>query len=577
MVVAQTGVVEMTAMDGILSQKIDAARLRHRLVAAGTGLVGAVICFVAVLMLAALADWWIDLPRWLRVILLAANTVLAAACLVRHGLQPLLRGVDEETIALAVERMERGFATRLISAVQFSRPGGVSPGESPAIVAVIIRQAEQLAASVDFRHAISTDRLRRWAAAATAMLGLMALLGFCGGGSSGPLLRRALGMNVPWPSRTQVEVLSGSFTVAGGESATLRARAIGWQPNVGQAELSYVSGQHQRIALERTAEGQYVANVDNVREPFNYRIRLYDGVSETCTVRVEPRPLVKSMTCTQIFPAYTKQPDTPRSPKDLLLLAGGRLRVTITASKPLQVRSGSEQPYNRLEFTMRTGAAPVEPVALTPDPSGDGRWSAEWPVTDRVLGFSVKLVDTLGVESRNEPFYPLAVLPDRAPSIRITSPDRREVLVTADATCRVGFVAEDDCGLAGVWLHYRVGEQPEQVIALAVEENTRRVQGYYPWLMSKLTPPPGQPSLEGSLIEFYMEAKDANDLHGPGVATSDHYQLRVVSKAEKQADLMARMSESFAVLQELGDRQEKAAKDLGTLILEQPDSRRPNR
>lgn len=126
-------------------------------------------------------------------------------------------------------------------------------------------------------------------------------------------------------------------------------------------------------------------------------------------------------------------------------------------------------------------------------------------------------------------------------------------------------------------LKYKVDEGSEQAIALAIEAGQRQIRGFYPWQISKVAPGAEKPSLEGSVIEYYIEVQDGNDISGPGIAASEHYSLRVVSKAEKQAELISRMSESFETIRDVSDKQEKAAADLGTLILEQPSTTQPSR
>ena len=73
-----------------------------------------------------------------------------------------------------------------------------------------------------------------------------------------------------------------------------------------------------------------------------------------------------------------------------------------------------------------------------------------------VTGMTLRLVDEDGVESRGAAIYHIDVAQDAAPTIKIVWPDRREVLLTREATALIAFEAKDDFGVAKVKLHYAV-------------------------------------------------------------------------------------------------------------------------
>src|SRR5277367_1182603 len=51
------------------------------------------------------------------------------------------------------------------------------------------------------------------------------------------------------------------------------------------------------------------------------------------------------------------------------------------------------------------------------------------------------------------------------------------------------------------------------------------------------------PLTEGTTIEYWMEARDANDVTGPGIGESEHHTIKVVSEVEKKAEVMRRLME----------------------------------
>jgi hypothetical protein len=559
---SQEGAAEMRTSSEILAGKIAAAKARHRAFALATGAGRAMACFWGVLLVAALLDWRLDLPRGVRIAILLADGAAALYLLVRRGVLPAARGMDDETVALAVERQQPRFGTRLIAAVQLARPGALRSGESTAVVDALLQETEAAAGAVDFRLAIPAAAARRAAMAAAIILAAGLILFLLGGTHSRPLLARQLGAAIPWPSQTQVEVTSGSFLVALGDGATLRARASGRKPDSGVAQITFASGRRQTVTLSRVSDSDYTGALENVPEPFTYSGRLNDSASDAYSVDAQPRPMVTSLACTQVFPAYTGIGETRRDPADLLLLAGSKLRLRIAVNRDLKAGS-------RIEFAGRgTGAVPAA-IGLQADPAAPRTWLAEFQPGAELTGFSIRLIDTLGLESHSEPTYPIRLTNDRAPTLRVTRPELRQLLATADATCTINFSAEDDFGLAALSLRYRVDDQSEVTVPLPLPPGQKEAKVEFAWRLRTLTPPPGHPSLEGSVLDFHIEARDINPA-GTGTAASEHYQIRIVSKADKQSELIARMAASFAGIQELGDRQSKAAADLRAAALEPP-------
>ena len=70
----------------------------------------------------------------------------------------------------------------------------------------------------------------------------------------------------------------------------------------------------------------------------------------------------------------------------------------------------------------------------------------------------------------------------------------------------------------------------------------RTLHKRYSWKISTLTPRSAtQPTLEGSNIEYWLEAEDNNDVTGPGEGESEHFSARVVSELEKRKEIFARL------------------------------------
>ena len=68
------------------------------------------------------------------------------------------------------------------------------------------------------------------------------------------------------------------------------------------------------------------------------------------------------------------------------------------------------------------------------------------------------------------------------------------------------------------------------------------------------------------MIEYWLEAEDNNNVTGPGVGTSEHQLARVVSEAEKRADLLNRAGDYLGSISDVAGDQERLNKNLGAII-----------
>jgi len=191
------------------------------------------------------------------------------------------------------------------------------------------------------------------------------------------------------------------------------------------------------------------------------------------------------------------------------------------------------------------------------------------------------------MESRDNAVYRVDVIPDKAPTVKITYPERKEELITRHATMIVGIDALDDFAISKLRLRYKIASDPSQLasptppaasqfvgavsryiedsIELDLEEgNPQRVRRRLEWKIGDFRPTLS----EGTAIEYWIEAEDNNNATGPGVASSEHQLAKVVSEAEKRADLLNRAGDTLGSISDVTTDQEKLNRNLGTIIRE---------
>jgi hypothetical protein len=561
-----------------LAGKLAALRRREVAVGALTGTAMIVIVLVETMALVLFLDWWLELPWGVRLVLLLAQLAGFAWFGYRFIATPILHSPGEDELALMVEKARPIFRTRLIASIQLTRPDAIPSAASRALVDALVEDTESIAAPMDFNVIVPTDKLQKLAAVALVVAAL-GLSGFIAGGStSTDLLKRALLFRAPVPRKTRIEVIDGDKVVGRGDSVRLEARVAGIIPANGKVQVEYSGHRSQDFTLEqdRANRRRFGRTIDNVQEGFTYTFYLNDGQSLRHEVRTIPRPAMLNLECNQTYPAYTRHKPERRTLGDLSLLAGSQISLKGSATKPLQAAALKfvGAPVN-FPLPIMSGFPPLLMIRKTPMEiipltlGGQTEISGGFMVPSKGLaGFSVLLLDTEGMESRDSAVYRVDTIPDKAPTVRITFPERKEELITSHATMLVAFEAVDDFELVKMRLRYKVDtldQGAEKTIELDLEEhNPQRIKRRYEWKIGALSPPLS----EASKIEYWVEGEDNNDVTGPGIGASEHQFARVVSESEKRADLLNRAGDYLGSIGEVASDQQKLNEKLGTIIRE---------
>ena len=608
-------------MSAILRAKISSVRRKHVLVAIATGVAAALGAAVLCLAAGMLLDWWLTLAHGWRVAFLAVNVAVVVWILLYAVAAPVIFGPDDDEIALMVEDAQPAFRTRLIASVQLSRPNAVPAGASASLARAMVTQAESLAGPMDFGRVIKTDGLIK----IVVLTMLIALLGgglfAYGGETSRALLQRAFLVDVPIPRATRVLHVSGNLLAAKGDAVEILALADGVAPTSEDRQKLYIKTEGgrrteytltrvnldpQRVEQIRRALGNatrearetetirarleslkadapiFGVTIENAQDSFAYTVRLNDGDSHKAhTVTVLPRPAVTKVEAKQVFPAYTGLGVQPRQLGDLTILQGSRLRLSITANKSLKRSRGGGAPPNFVHFI-----GSDKDVPLTPDEKDNKLLSGEIDLPPGTTGFSINLTDEYGLSSKDPAVYRVDLVPDKAPTVRIILPTRKEALLVREARHRVVFETADDYAIGKVALKYKVDDGPEQAVLLDLQGKTpRSFTGEHLWQIAQVQPPSAtRPMLEGSVIEYWVEVEDTRNLPGvanggPNKGVSEHYMIRVGTKEEVRAQLAARLADVGSGLRTATDDQEGLAGRVQTLLLEpqRPAGTQPNR
>lgn len=600
-------------MSEIIQTKLSSVRRKQVIVATVTGVAAALGAFVLLLSLSMLLDFWSSgsgLSFSARAALLAINLAAVAWILLYSVFGPVLYGPDDDEIALMVEDAEPAFRTRLIASVQLSRPGAVSAGSSTTLISAMIAQAESLAGPMDFARVVKTDRLMRIGGLCAAILVVGIATFVWGGEVTQDLLKRSLFLSdTPVPRKTAVIPITADLLIARGDNVELVALADRMIPDEGivyiktTPEDSTEASRKQDFKMERVkidaprldltkhtinlssrspkqreaaaqkiqqlgvAAPLFAATVENVQESFEYHVKLNDGESETFKVKVLPRPAITKVEARQIYPAYTGHPIESRSLGDLTILQGSKLQLAITVNKDLR-RPTKDDPNPN--FVHLIGSDKDLPLAV--DSADSKVLKGEIDIPKSTTGFSINLTDAQGLKSKDPAIYRIDLVPDKAPTVRILFPARKEVALVREGKQKIVFLATDDFAIGSAAIKYKLDDGLEQTIKLDLKgQHPKNFPGEYNWKIAEAQSKTAtRPMMEGSVIEYWVEVEDTKDAVNGGAnkGASEHYMLRVVSEAELREILAIKIADIGSGLRTAVDDQEAAASKVKTILLE---------
>ena len=546
-----------------IAGRIRQVRWKHGRTVLWRGLGMAVTALCGWLVIETVTDFLTNLPWLSRLAFFLVGVGGASALWWQFGLRVWWRQMSDEAVALMVERALPEFRSRFIAAVQLGKTAEGSA--SPALVRALVAETTAMAAQMKFDKVVPTGPTNTWLRAALLALVVTGGLAAYGGHRTVPLVLRACLFTIPVPRQTQIVEVSGDRIIAIGDDLRLEAGARGIVPTKGKLRVKTAKGKPQEFDLAANVDkpGSFARVLQSVQEPFDYVIALGDAESPSYRVQVKPRPSVASVECRQVWPAYTQLPPQRRALGDLKILAGSKLTLKVKASTAVK---GGEI---RLVGADRDKPAKTAPMK----PAGEDKTllTGEIPIpAEGVTGMTLQLVDEDGVESRGAAVYHIDVVKDAPPTVKVLWPDRREILLTRGATALISFEAKDDFGVAKVRLHYAVDwveKGPHKTIDLELGDALpKAVTRRFDWKVGAIVPRVE----EGSVIDYWFEVIDANDVTGPGVGTVEHYQARIVSEAEKRADLANRLSDAMEGLNGVRQGQEELNNKLGEIIFEKP-------
>jgi hypothetical protein len=428
------------SINPIIHGQLLAFRGRFRWLQFLRGASAGLIMFLGGMLVLAAADWFIimaDRTRWMLSggVYLVALIVGWFACV-----RPLLRVLNERTLAAMIEKEAPELRKELLSAVELV--GDDDGMDSPVFRKKLQDRVAGRIQSVPMAGLLPGKRVQRWVIAAVAVM--MAVGGLATTGSGRQLLLRALAptVNLERVSRNRIILLepnSFDFTAPEGDSVSVRVQVTGPTLEVTPRLVTEFSdGTRQEISMDADAggsKGEFTSAISMTADLIEYQVHAGDAVSRWYILRSRRRPHVTSFIKIYHFPKYSgRESATFREEAgDLTALSGTEVELTVHLDQPVaKAALHIQTAISTNTFTLTNSASPRE-------------WSRRITLTENGA-YTVHVATEEGLENKHRAQYSLTAQPDLVPQVRLTVP-AKDVTARPEDILQITGEAEDDVGL----------------------------------------------------------------------------------------------------------------------------------
>ena len=432
------------------------------------------LCRVLWLALALVAadlaiDWLFHMDRAQRAVMLVLMLGILGWAVHRWMMRPLSAAVSDDALALQVEKANQQLGERLISALQLARIADAqSRGMSPQMVRQAVLSGVQIAQEISFANVLDSRHFKKNLLLLTAAGFVLACLAV-GVVAAAPLQiwfrRNILLTSATWPQKTYLVIER-----VGQDGAVVFPRGEDWTQMVSVRpdsrvipEAVYLDFRRTRgrapLAMKRTSERQFETTFVSVIEPFEFRARGGDAVTDWVRVDLVEQPTVAELNMIVTPPSYAgnKREDLAAGRGPYYVLKGSRLSLAGKANKPLA----------RADVVIDGRRSPM----LLSDST---HFSAEIAAGDLRPGqYLFDLQDTLGLTNRRPMTFGLRTRVDREPRVRVRLIGISGMVLPQARipfNCRIN----DDFGLTAAGVAYRWkgddAAQPDGQGTLAFEQ-----------------------------------------------------------------------------------------------------------
>jgi len=503
-------------------------------------------------------DWYFRMDRPQRVVMLALIVAAAGWLAYRRLIRPLSASMSDDALALQIEAGNKQLGQSLISALQLSQLENIAErGLSPTLVRKTVQFGSKAAEQVDFSSVLNRSGYRRNAALLVAATLIFVLLGY-GVYASQPLgiwfNRNLLLGERQWPQKTYLVVqraANGEVVFPRGEDwkqiveVDPRSEVV---PQTIHLDFRQTSGRASQ-QMERTPDGTFAATFTAVLEPFQFRARGGDAVTDWIQVRLVEQPALNELSLEVTPPAYTGE--------STQVLASGKGPYYVLKGSQLRLSGASNKPLRRASLLLDKNSWPLTV-------SSSNSVQGEVPAGELAAGhYIVELEDEFGLTSRRPTSFGLRLRLDQEPRVRVRLVGVSGMVVPK---ARVPMLVRvtDDFGLATAELRFQwrgddamrgEGSGTTQFESISEKSGRKELAIEEAFELEPLEIPPG------SALSFHVASADNDNVSGPNEGKSADILLRVVTEEELRTDLLRREKEQRQEFERLLKNQEDLVTD----------------
>ncbi|MCX5777373.1 MAG: hypothetical protein NTX32_07110 [Candidatus Firestonebacteria bacterium] len=472
-----------------------------------------VLSLLIVLISGFFIDMFFKLGYFGRYLFAAGSILLAGALITIYIVLPLMKKIDDDTIALALEEKNPTLKSMLISAVQLKRSDlPESIGGSKSMIEALQVQAVKRVKSISYSKVYKRLRL-----VVLALFFLAAGVGVAKYSVSYPEAVKTWIMRILMPGKdiapfsfTKIEVDPKGKVVLKGDDVVIKAELIGVMKDNSTLHYKAGAGPWERFSMKKVSEGKFELPFTGVFNSFSYYIVSGDGKSNQYELTAKERPAVIKTELKFIYPDYTRiEPKRDDSP-------GGDITALTGTKVQFECMTNTDISEGVIEFAY--GAK------INMSVSKGTRLYATM-VVDKSSTLKIKLKSKEGFTNQNPPEFSVRAFADNPPFCEIIDPSE-DTSVVKNATVGINYRVADDYGLSKLFFKYKVqGNETVNSFPLKVSANNKVVSGTYKFDINLL------PVAAGSKIEIFMAATD-NKPDPAQEAESLHRFVTIIDKSE---------------------------------------------
>ena len=462
----------------------------------------------AAMLLVGLVAMWLVARDGVPLVLVVASASAVAVVSLVVALWQLRHTPTDKQLARFIEERAGGLDDVLVTAVDHStRLGENAEARSwqatgHGIADILINDAIRASRSIDLERVISRKTLLR--AAAGAALGSVALL--VAMVMFAPSANRASHVvgSYLFPRSYAIEVTPGSTKVRAGLPLEIVARIPGIDGGL-IPMLTVGAGADARSARMSpgTTPGEFTITLHNLTVSFPYSVSAGSARSADYAIEViRPVRVARIDLAFEYANGVGLAPHTEEDSGDIYAPAGTRVKVTVTADKPV----------TRAQLRMADGTE----LAM--------RGHDKVVTTDLLIAkdgsYRIALNDSDGLSSEGDTEYFIRMLDDRPPDVRILRPAGDKQVSPLEEVA-IEARADDDYGLAGLELVFKTSAGKETVVPLGSPVSGTIATGSHTVFLEDLKVKPGD------FVTYHARARDRGRGRRAAEARSDIFFLEV--------------------------------------------------